>query len=492
MDANSGCESESKEEKERKEATKAERNESSKNIVLIQGLEKVKKFSSQRQAAKLITQNTKVRPVNTSVTRNGDLWVEVASKNDAETIIKNQWPKSFGDVHARPGKRRPIRQERTQTRRQVFLSNIPLSYNETDINELFTDEGYTVQSVRCNYLHGRFSGKARVTFSKPEDRTTAIETKKFQDRWTGATIQVEDYYTEPKHEQCFRCFEFGHTKTRCNKTSKCERCSKEHDNKVCEEPKFCSNCQKKGHSPTAVECPSRQLQINLHHQAIQKLRHSKGSDTKYSQAPKGSPFKHQSPKQPKPIDEQRSWAKVVGKQNIETKLEKMQTMMMQKFAEINRRISQIENQFKHRAQDTTAERKNSNDPKRDEQKTKTFVTNQPAIQILKRNASNEEKENKPERCQTSANETAENETASVTDQEQSQNKNTEEQQTKRKPENSTRKSIKAMLQTSPRRQMQPQNPNKRTKPQTRTAGSKQRRSPVLTRNKTNKQNEGKS
>lgn len=61
--------------------------------------------------------------------------------------------------------------------------------------------------------------------------------------------------------QCFRCFSFGHTKSRCTAEELCRNCSKAHPiqkdengRTICEAAARCKNCNG-AHSPTSRTCP---------------------------------------------------------------------------------------------------------------------------------------------------------------------------------------------------------------------------------------------
>lgn len=61
--------------------------------------------------------------------------------------------------------------------------------------------------------------------------------------------------------QCFRCFDFGHTKARCSAEELCRNCSKAHPiekdqegKTICEAPASCKHCGGP-HSPTSRACP---------------------------------------------------------------------------------------------------------------------------------------------------------------------------------------------------------------------------------------------
>lgn len=73
--------------------------------------------------------------------------------------------------------------------------------------------------------------------------------------------------------QCFRCFEFGHPKIRCQANEVCRNCSEVHSiikddegKTICEKPARCRNCNGP-HSPTTRACP-----VFKQEEEIEKIR----------------------------------------------------------------------------------------------------------------------------------------------------------------------------------------------------------------------------
>lgn len=76
----------------------------------------------------------------------------------------------------------------------------------------------------------------------------------------GFTRAPVNTYT-PAPMQCFKCYKFGHTKTRCEGKQICRICSQEHElstdengKTICNKPAHCVNCTN-NHSPAARTCP---------------------------------------------------------------------------------------------------------------------------------------------------------------------------------------------------------------------------------------------
>jgi len=264
---------------EEKEDPKEGNNSPVENVILISGIKNTGKFKSERQAAMLITEQTKIRPIKTSITPKNELWIQVATQSDAETLLKHKWPEAIGKIEARFGRKRQQSQQpqRQLAKNQIVVTSIPLTFTTKDIFDIFGEEGYKVQNVNQIRFNNRFTGKAKVSFANHDDYKTALQTKQLQDRYCGATLKIEKYFTESKHTQCLRCFAHGHMTSVCADKMRCGKCSKIHQDEKCETT-YCRNCDSKTHSPTAQNCPQRQLQVNLHYLAIQKLRGKQTSE----------------------------------------------------------------------------------------------------------------------------------------------------------------------------------------------------------------------
>ncbi|XP_055522996.1 uncharacterized protein LOC129717175 [Wyeomyia smithii] len=66
-------------------------------------------------------------------------------------------------------------------------------------------------------------------------------------------VPPRPYYPSPM--LCYKCFSYGHTKTRCTGEEKCKNCSETHENtETCGKPAYCGNC-KLNHQPISRECP---------------------------------------------------------------------------------------------------------------------------------------------------------------------------------------------------------------------------------------------
>lgn len=83
-------------------------------------------------------------------------------------------------------------------------------------------------------------------------------------------IRTRTYIPDPM--LCYRCYEYGHTRTKCKaKSDKCRNCSVAHDLEgECTAAPFCQNC-KQDHSPASRQCPTYQRE-----KEIVRLRFTKG------------------------------------------------------------------------------------------------------------------------------------------------------------------------------------------------------------------------
>lgn len=84
--------------------------------------------------------------------------------------------------------------------------------------------------------------------------------------------RTRHYYPAPM--QCFNCWAYGHTKTRClNKQKICGNCSVEHmvaENEKCTEGKFCHNCQSDSHAISDRKCPLWQKENKIQHVKVDR------------------------------------------------------------------------------------------------------------------------------------------------------------------------------------------------------------------------------
>lgn len=125
-----------------------------------------------------------------------------------------------------------------------------LNCTEEELKEGLKDQG--VIDIR------RFNGKDRKPTATME--LTYSGTVLPQYAYFGFTRATVRPYT-PAPMLCYKCYKYGHTKTRCQAAEACRNCSKEHtitldkDNKtICNQPPFCVNCAG-AHSPTDKKCP---------------------------------------------------------------------------------------------------------------------------------------------------------------------------------------------------------------------------------------------
>lgn len=67
-------------------------------------------------------------------------------------------------------------------------------------------------------------------------------------------IKTRTYYQSPL--LCYKCFDYGHPKTKCANPSRCSNCSQSHVEELdkCPNATFCKNCEQ-AHSPKDKKCP---------------------------------------------------------------------------------------------------------------------------------------------------------------------------------------------------------------------------------------------
>lgn len=66
----------------------------------------------------------------------------------------------------------------------------------------------------------------------------------------------------PRPLQCFKCFKFGHTSSKCKGKAMCRQCGRQAHENDCRRTKECSNC-KGNHSPTSKQCPSYRTEAEI-------------------------------------------------------------------------------------------------------------------------------------------------------------------------------------------------------------------------------------
>lgn len=170
--------------------------------------------------------------------------LKVRSKKQAETLLDmtQLYDKTQVIVIEHPTKNRV---------KGIVSCSQSLNCTDDELKEGLKDQG--VIDVR------RFNGKDR----KPSAtmvltyRGTVLPKYAF----IGFTrAPIKPYTPEPM--LCYKCFRYGHTKTRCTAKEACRNCSKEHkitldeNNKnTCSQPPFCINCSG-AHSPADKKCPT--------------------------------------------------------------------------------------------------------------------------------------------------------------------------------------------------------------------------------------------
>lgn len=79
--------------------------------------------------------------------------------------------------------------------------------------------------------------------------------------------RTRPYYPSPM--LCFECFEYGHTRARCQKTTPtCGHCSGDHANtpaQPCQENQYCKHCKNDSHPVSSRKCPSYEKENEIQH-----------------------------------------------------------------------------------------------------------------------------------------------------------------------------------------------------------------------------------
>lgn len=93
-----------------------------------------------------------------------------------------------------------------------------------------------------------------IEFGHPEDANKALD---FGLTWLGQMKTCESYDRTMRLLQCFRCYKYGHTGTRCRAPIQCGKCSGSHDKEECtESTKKCALCGQ-GHYAWSDNCTFR-------------------------------------------------------------------------------------------------------------------------------------------------------------------------------------------------------------------------------------------
>lgn len=74
-------------------------------------------------------------------------------------------------------------------------------------------------------------------------------------------VATRVFYPSPM--LCFRCYSFGHTKTKCKGNTVCRNCSNvDESTEICDKPAYCKNC-KQNHSPADRSCPAYKTEVEI-------------------------------------------------------------------------------------------------------------------------------------------------------------------------------------------------------------------------------------
>lgn len=181
------------------------------------------------------------------MTKDGSLVLKVRNPKQAGTLL--QMDKLIDDTRVK------VEKHPTLNRTKMFVSCNEVATLDDKTLESELKEKYEILEIRrmTRTVNGTRvnTGGIVITF----DGTTApteIDIG-FYKRTTRPFI--------PSPMQCFRCFKFGHTKTRCQAAPACRICSKEHpialdtnNRQVCNEPAWCRNCDG-DHQIASRNCP---------------------------------------------------------------------------------------------------------------------------------------------------------------------------------------------------------------------------------------------
>jgi len=208
-----------------------------------------------------IESRTGVRPVFVSVSRKDELYVRLSSSADLQRVLNHSvWNSS--EVTLRQGRLRAA-----HTR--VVLSHLePDSTEESIIAVVGSCISHDISSVRLFMRRNRFSGRACVSFASPEGRIAALALREILDSDSGRVITISDYIPATQFAQCFRCFRFGHIRSRCRNPQLCRLCGNPaHDSNECPPVANCQHCHLR-HIPGANICAKVRQHRHLRREMI--------------------------------------------------------------------------------------------------------------------------------------------------------------------------------------------------------------------------------
>lgn len=121
--------------------------------------------------------------------------------------------------------------------------------------------GARLEAFEVRALRPAYSGKQNVTVVAPEAAADQLlQRGRIEIGWTNCRI-----FERKRDLTCYRCWEAGHTKDRCNgpdRQNLCLRCSKDgHLAKNCLNPPYCVHCKLEGHQSSSSRCPVNERNI---------------------------------------------------------------------------------------------------------------------------------------------------------------------------------------------------------------------------------------
>lgn len=137
------------------------------------------------------------------------------------------------------------------TSRCVIVSNDLIELSEETIQSNLSSQGVI--------------GVRRITRNKVNTPTIVLTFNRsdFPEKVKVGIIRCSTRTYYPSPMLCFRCYEYGHIKSKCDKQQTCDNCSQRHEEgEECTSESFCRNC-KGNHRPSSKQCPIYKREVDV-------------------------------------------------------------------------------------------------------------------------------------------------------------------------------------------------------------------------------------